>query len=270
MVASSAEFVVSLTVLLFGAACSILTVERLYFLRHHGFWYFANSVLSQQEIARGEADRYWKTRRFLLFTKLSAGMLCMAFAFSPSLAAPVLGIAVVVLFWDRRLEFLGGDGADQKLRVVGTILFATLICSRFDERCLPAGLALVSMHLTFAYSAAGLAKLRSPAWRLGDSIRNIASSTAFGQGRALQFLSSRLAWCQVISICVIAFEAAFPLFFLSRSLLVVGLCLAFCFHLANSMLLGLNSFLWVFPISYPAALYTQSNFTFSNDFLSAL
>ena len=213
MVASSAEFVVSLTVLLFGAACSILTVERLYFLRHHGFWYFANSVLSQQEIARGEADRYWKTRRFLL---------------------------------------------------------ATLICSRFAERCLPAGLALVSMHLTFAYSAAGLAKLRSPAWRLGDSIRNIASSTAFGQGRALQFLSSRLAWCQVISICVIAFEAAFPLFFLSRSLLVVGLCLAFCFHLANSMLLGLNSFLWVFPISYPAALYTQSNFTFSNDFLSAL
>jgi hypothetical protein len=66
----------------------------------------------------------------------------------------------------------------------------------------------------------------------------------------------RLLW--LASWSVILFEIFFPFSLINQTALILALCLAAMFHLANACLFGLNRFFWTWIAAYPSILWLQA------------
>ncbi|MET0885762.1 MAG: hypothetical protein ABWX92_04855 [Mycetocola sp.] len=163
-------------------------------------------------------------------------------------ALSVLTIAFVALRWFRHS---GGDGAEQMASIV--LITTVLVAPAFpgDAR-LALGVGFIAAQAVLAYSTSGIAKLVSPVWRDGTGLAGILSTVDHGTPALGQWLMRHPTLSRLASWGTIAFECAFVLVLVLPPPLAAGMLLAgLAFHAACAALMGLNSFLWAFPATYP-------------------
>jgi len=191
----------------------------------------------------------YRTFSLLLVLELVAALLLACYPHP--LLAPFLLLTTLLVCIRFRGTYNGG--ADS----MTVVLLISLSLSRSSSSPLlaRAGLAYAAGQLTLSYCVAGLSKLRDPSWRSGTALTELLSLPQYG-ARALR-ASGRLSGRLGLLGCwlVVAFECAFALAWLDARLCLVLLLVAFCFHLANARLLGLNRFVWAWLAAYPALLY---------------
>ena len=150
------------------------------------------------------------------------------------------------------LRFRGtwNGGSDHMLMVV---LSGALVAraGAGHEVLVTAGVAWIGVQGVLSYAIAGIAKLRSAAWRDGTALPVLLAIPAYGvpvRARRV-FDNPRLA--RVAAWVVLAFECAFPLVLLHPVVAVMGCALAAAFHLGNAWVFGLNRFLLTWAATWP-------------------
>ncbi|GAA3673062.1 hypothetical protein GCM10023081_09280 [Arthrobacter ginkgonis] len=181
---------------------------------------------------------------------LAAATLAAAGPFSPwgkiSLAW-LLG-AFLLLRWRRRIA---GDGAEQMSAIILLSAFLAVIPTESPLR-MAAAVLFIAAQAVLSYTTAGVAKLISPLWRQGQALPLILSTRSHGHPLAARVLGSSRGLAAAACWTVIVFEIGFgPLALGSQGTLVAVLGIGLAFHLGCAVFMGLNTFLWSFPATYP-------------------
>jgi hypothetical protein len=178
-------------------------------------------------------------------------------AASQATALAVLLLVVVLTGWYLgKRTWLGEDGADQMGQIVaiGALLMA-LGAGSGRLAVSFAGVLLIAGQLTISYFFAGFEKLRSPEWRGGQAIVGVMGTHSYGHAYGARLASGSARLSLVFCWSLFLLEAAFPLILLSpHPLFMAALTVYFLFHLGTAYFMGLNTFLWAFAATYPAAL----------------
>lgn len=107
-----------------------------------------------------------------------------------------------------------------------------------------------------AYFTAGASKLPNRPWRDGQAITLIMSTTMWGSRRGLAWLrrhprvSWAACWMTMLGECSIPLTLLLPL-----PLCLTLLAIALAFHVITAVVMGLNTFVLLFPATYPAILF---------------
>ncbi|WP_371627565.1 hypothetical protein OG245_36175 [Streptomyces sp. NBC_01116] len=184
----------------------------------------------------------------------AAALICWS-APAPPAHAVLLGIVVLASVLLQLRGPYGGEGADQILLLVFTVLTVTALHPHTSTMRL--SLYFLAAQSALAYLTAGLYKAASPVWRDGTALAGILGTRCFGNPH-LAALAARhpgpTAWA---ARGIIIFEILFPLVLLTPpSALFLVLSAGALFHLACATTMGLNVFLWAFTATYPALAHT--------------
>lgn len=119
-----------------------------------------------------------------------------------------------------------------------------------------AGLLFVAIQGLLGYFLAGVAKVAGEQWRSGQAIEMVLSTKTWGDDR-LYRLVERHPWLKPIAgNTVILFEVAFPVVLFVDPQTAIGIfAIGIVFHLVNAAVMGINSFIIMFPATYPAIYY---------------
>jgi hypothetical protein len=238
-------------------ACGLaLSALELLSIRHHFgrqgvFGLGTVSPFHRQLATLRVIDRYVALLLSLQFVASVA--LVVLGPFSP-LGRLVLIVAFLATTLARWRRHTGGDGAEQMaLLVLGAVGLAVLPWPWFDRMVVAA--TFIAAQASLSYVTAGVAKLVSPAWRSGSALPAILSTYSHGHPLAARLLHQNVRLAQLACWTVIVFECLFPLLVLGPGWLVVAaLVCGFTFHAGCAVLMGLNSFLWSFPATYPCVI----------------
>lgn len=160
---------------------------------------------------------------------------------------------------------VGKDGADQ-LRMLAFLSFSLcFFASGHFVQILP--LFFMGSQLLIAYGTSGLAKVFSVHWRKGHVLADVLNAHSFSSHPFARFLK---AHPRVEKFC--SHSAIFSMLFVPVAFFIpipeifyVALLGVLCFHIANAIFMGLNDFLFTFPLAYPAVFYLYHSFhTFFN------
>jgi hypothetical protein len=170
------------------------------------------------------------------------------FSLPGRLALLCLATSLGAVRWRRHT---GGDGAEQLAMLVLIAAGLAVLPYPADGRVMMAAV-FIAAQVSLAYVTAGIAKLASGIWRDGAALPAIFSTNTHGHPLAAALLANHGGLARAGSWGVIVFECAFPLLFLGPSWLALGfLAVGLAFHAGCALLMGLNSFLWSFPATYP-------------------
>jgi hypothetical protein len=190
-----------------------------------------------------------------LYTNVLAGIalvLLGAFhALSPALLLIALGGNLVV----RRRRITASDGAEQMTML---IMVAALLASVpfAGPGAVEVAVWFIAGQAVLSYSAAGLAKAFSSAWRSGAAVPTILGSEAHGHEYASRLLTRHPTLGTAVTRFVVVFECTFWLTLVSPWPVAAAiLALALAFHVGNAVFMGLNSFVWAFPATYLSVWY---------------
>lgn len=148
----------------------------------------------------------------------------------------------------------GTDGSDQ----VGTLVqtfngLARLSRSPRSKDTFLWGLAL---QTGMAYGLSGWVKMAGPLWRDGSALSGIMRTKTYGSQPFFRWTQRSPKLARTVTQAALAFEALFPLVFLTRGRLTKSFLLTGVgFHAVNAVLMGLGRFLLAFPAMYPALAY---------------
>ncbi|WP_442587522.1 hypothetical protein ACSBL2_15865 [Pedobacter sp. AW31-3R] len=151
-------------------------------------------------------------------------------------------------------HFQGRDGADETLSI---LLFGLFVYYAVDpELSLRwAGPLFIVAQLSLSYFISGYYKLMSGTWRSGQSIKKVVATEIYGQP-SLSFLVRHQLVGYACCWLIILWELSFPLLFLiSAPYALIWLILGVIFHLSMAVIMGLNTFMMAFLISYPLFYY---------------
>jgi hypothetical protein len=148
----------------------------------------------------------------------------------------------------------GLEGSDQMLTLLSVSLWIGVWSQ--NVQILEQVIYFIAAQSILSYFVAGLAKLCGPLWRNGLAITSILNTRDFGHSDCASLLARFPLLGRVLTYCTMAFECTLPLVLVlpyawAKGYIVTGLM----FHFANSMLMGLNMFVWAFGATYPAVLY---------------
>lgn len=149
----------------------------------------------------------------------------------------------------------GGDGSDQMALilvisiVLGFSIFSSLLSTKYV-------LYFIALQSCLAYAAAGVAKALSNKWRSGTAVYDIFSTGAYGSKSFSSLLNKTSYLSFLLSWNVILMEILFPVcLVVPPSVSIFILFWGFAFHVFNAIVMGLNSFFWMFIATYPAILF---------------
>jgi hypothetical protein len=186
-------------------------------------------------------------RALLLLQVLLAGIILVASAIG---AMQWIGWASVLLFVTGLVFAVrspyGRDGADEMLAF---LLFGMMIaCLNQDHVVQRIAIGFVCAQLMLSYVVAGVAKLLSPVWTRQGVLAGILGTELYGRHPPVgRWLARNPRADRTIGLAVILIEVGYPLLFLPYRGLAVAILLATClFHLGTAILMGLNSFFFVF------------------------
>lgn len=163
------------------------------------------------------------------------------------LALVTATVTSMVLRWRRSL---GGDGAEQLtiiILIAATLAFVPITSP--DRAAL--AVAFIAAQSSLAYVTAGVAKLVSPVWRGGEALPAILATYGHGHAWAAGMLEAHPTVGKLLGWGVMLFEALFPFLLLGPyEVALAAAMVGVSFHIACAVLMGLNSFPWVFPATY--------------------
>jgi hypothetical protein len=194
-----------------------------------------------------------------------------------TIAGHLLGITGVLLMWSqptRSYAFTGGmlaivlscvlvqlrtvyagDGAQQMNLLIGVALllgFNSWVRPLTGTVCL----FFIAAHSMLSYFVSGAAKLVSPIWMRGDALLKIMGTTAFGSEPGFRLASFSPRFTRILCRGTVLVEIIFPTLVLGPKWMMISFLLwGFSFHLANAVLMGLNTFVWSYLATYPALYF---------------
>jgi len=178
-------------------------------------------------------------------------------------SVPDVAFPVVVLFAvlnDALVKIrhsVGLSGAfDMSLVTNVGLLIATVFPDGSVEQL--AAVLFIAVQGILGYFLAGVAKAAGGQWQNGDAIEMVVSTKTWGDDRLYRLVAAYPSTKRLFSWSVIGFEVLFPVvLFLDPSALLVVFGAAFAFHFANAAVVGINSFMLMFPATYPAIYYAS-------------
>jgi hypothetical protein len=188
---------------------------------------------------------------------------CLAIPFAITHRYALASICGAIAFMSILLSIRGTDGkngADE----MSKITFLSLMIAFFSSHPLlwKIEIFFLAGQLCIAYVTSGYLRIQEESWRDGSALLLVFRQRTYG---------NKLCWTigrrcpravQAASMSVLLFECTFPFtLFLPRYMLMPILAFGIAFHVANAIIIGLNTFLWAFVALYPAflwaAMYTQ-------------
>ncbi|HSC68341.1 MAG TPA: HTTM domain-containing protein [Cellvibrio sp.] len=174
--------------------------------------------------------------------------------FYPLLVETVLLVTSIVLI--KRFQGPYNGGSD-------TMSLLVLLCLWLSHWA-PVGywkeiaLGYLAIQLVLSYFQSGWVKVINPDWRNGRALQQVFAFTAYPVSNRLRMWAQRPRLLLVMSWTVVIFELLFPLALINQTMLIIALCFAAFFHLANACLFGLNRFFWIWPAAYPIIMWFQT------------
>lgn len=190
----------------------------------------------------------------LLLALRIVGALGVMVAPGPWTAGLLWGPSLLV---NLRLRGPWNGGSDHMLFIVVTAL-AVAELGRAHEVVVQGAVAWVGVQSILSYTIAGLAKLRSAAWRRGTALPVLLGIPAYGVPAGMRALVANPAWARLGAWGVLAFECAFPLVLIGPRVALAGVAVAALFHLGNAWTFGLNRFLLTWASTWPAIVWVST------------
>ncbi len=152
------------------------------------------------------------------------------------------------------VRFLGRENgaADAMINLVATVVMVVTLLGVVGVEAARAGVVFLAAQTTLSYLSAGIAKVKSPAWRRGDAP---AAFVAVGRYRAPRWAIDVLARPGVsglVAACVILWQLSFPLALWSPAWCIGAMIVGAVFHVQNGLVFGLHRFVWAWTMTYPA------------------
>lgn len=161
-------------------------------------------------------------------------------------------VTSIVLYWRAPL---GLDGSDQ-MSLITFVAIGIYKLFPGDLHVAQASLWFIAIQGCLSYCVAGVAKIVSPVWRSGEAVRRILGTRTYGASWSASLVRGRDGGCMALSWFLMLFECAFPLALaFGQPGFAAFAILGVCFHLANAVTMGLNTFVWAFVATYPAILF---------------
>jgi hypothetical protein len=237
--------------------------------------------LAERQMYAGNGLMSWNV---LSFDRATSGPLFRTERISQTLfgatgtsAGHLLGIAGVLLMWSQRPRSYGftaglfaivvsgvlvqlrsayaGDGAQQMNLVIGVALllgFNPWVRPLTGVICL----FFIAAQSMLSYFVSGFAKLISPIWMKGDALMKIMATTAYGSELGYRLTSFHPPLTRMLCRVTVLLEVAFPLLLFGPKWVVAAFFLwGMGFHVANAVLMGLNTFVWSYLATYPAIYF---------------
>lgn len=118
-----------------------------------------------------------------------------------------------------------------------------------------AALGYLALQLILSYFVSGLVKVTNTEWRSGQALEDVFRFSVYPVSEHLRHLADRPRLIFGASWAVMIFEILFPLSMFHNAALILALCFAAVFHVANAFLFGLNRFVWAWIAAYPSLLW---------------
>lgn len=148
----------------------------------------------------------------------------------------------------------GRNGADQ----MSGLIFASLFLSLLSTNVLvwKAELWFLALQLNVAYLTSGILKLTKRGWWDGSYLLLAMRTRLYGNESVWRTFRKHPRLLRVTSKAVLLFECGFFITLLlplrySWPIFLAGIL----FHIANAVVMGLNTFVWSYLALYPAAAY---------------
>lgn len=234
----------------------ILSALEIFFIREHfkgeGIFGVNTLALFYRRLTLLRAVDYFLTVLLGVQIIAAAGLIVVgSFSIAGRSFLLIAFLSALAIRWRRAI---GGDGADQMSAIIfAAALFAVL--PWFSNNRLIAAVSFIAAQVSLSYLAAGIAKLISQTWRGGGALPAILSTYNHGHPWAAKFLHKHKYLALFAAWSVITFECLFPLLIFAPDWIAVPtLVCGFVFHAGCAFLMGLNSFLWSFPSTYPCVI----------------
>ncbi len=175
------------------------------------------------------------------------------------LLSPIFWASVLIIFGTyavtNLVAFYGSDGSDQMNSLI--LITICLCASPFtSEGLLVIGCMFIAAQSCLSYFVAGASKLFSKEWRNGSAVREIFKTRTYGSEKVYRYIKNKRGLNFFLCWSVIIAELSFPLvLFLPIEWGIYFLAWGLVFHLINSIVMGLNTFLWAFLASYPSIVF---------------
>ncbi|UWQ81167.1 HTTM domain-containing protein [Leisingera sp. S132] len=165
------------------------------------------------------------------------------------------GLLALSLLHLQRFQGPYNGGSDK----MSLLILSCLTAARWlpQEHWKEYAFAYLAGQLVICYFISGQVKLVNPEWRSGRALQDVFRFSAYPVSEDLRRLADRPGLLWAMGWAVMLFEALFPLALFNQEALVLALCIAALFHLANACLFGLNRFFWIWIAAYPSLLWLQ-------------
>ena len=150
----------------------------------------------------------------------------------------------------------GNDGSDQMATIILVAITLSELVGTQVSRSL--GLFFIAAQASLAYGVSGFLKVPQLGWRNGSYVKEILSTSSFGNKVLLAFVEKHQLAAKALGLsiglgdCVLCLGALLP-----PPLTAVIFCFGFVLHLGIAAILGLNTFFWSFVATFPATMWVS-------------
>jgi hypothetical protein len=174
-------------------------------------------------------------------------------------AAPIVYLAFLlpltgVNLYIYTIRKVGKDGADQ-MRILG-LVYNSLCLVTFSPHAETIVLCFLGAQVIIGYATSAIVKLSSPHWRKGLVLAEIMGTYSYGVVRFSAFLKKHEFIQKMCTYGAIASMLSVPIAFFHPDIIyvVIALGIMLFFHFQTALLMGLNDFLFTFPLAYPGVI----------------
>lgn len=163
---------------------------------------------------------------------------------------PLTGVNLYVY----TIRKVGKDGADQ-MRILALACNTLCLVTRSPHAEIIT-LCFLGAQVLIGYATSGILKLASPYWRTGLVLAEIMGTYSYGVMPFSAFLKRHIVIQKICTYGAIASMLSVPLAFFHPDItyVVIAMFVMFSFHFATALLMGLNDFLFTFPVAYPGVI----------------
>lgn len=200
---------------------------------------------------------YIYSRKFILTLitiKVFSAIIVLIFINDDSIIIlPLILISTISIILSLK-TYIGYNGADQLIKIT---FITTSLCILFkSEVAYSIGLIFLSVQLIISYATPGLMRIFQKDWRNGNHLIYITRQHTYGNKYLFKVLKENLIFCKVSSYGIALFEiGSVVAFLLPLEFVIYYLIIGVLFHISNSIIMGLNTFLWAFIGVYPAYIW---------------
>ncbi|QSB25416.1 hypothetical protein [Flavobacterium sp. CLA17] len=238
-------YAISLYTLLFSTLMSVLELSV---IPNHYF----NFVYPKINSLALNKSKWLEIHAFQIIAVVSSGV---SFFYKIDLLFKISFLILTVLtLYSYKNRTAGKDGADQ-LRMLALLAFSLcfLLDTNFEKII---ALCFLGAQIILGYATSGIAKLSSPYWRKGDVLHLIFGTYSYGIPKIAKHIKACPKIERLMSHSAILVMLAVPVAFLIPNpyVILIALGAIFSFHFATAVLMGLNDFLYTFPLAYPGVI----------------